>query len=419
MGSSQSVLSSEAALTIAVVAGAVGFGYSQFRPSATTSNTPTGADTSGKRGKKKKKALTPSPATDASALSPPTPIVVPFPTVIPGALDGTITPEPETASSDAPRSTKSKKKKKSKVASSATTKQPDSATPSQTESKPKASTNKDKSKNKDTGKPTIPPSTSTTSSPQAATRQLNKVQSSVSIDTDGSWTRVESHRNKSARSVDVTTTSASEADPATGTSSPLAERTDIDVEPDIDDDDHFFTRSSNPQQRRPLAERMLPKPRKTGVESMLEVPDHPTVARVMRVSSQTAEQPATGYSWGDYEDAHDADVDGEDDNGGWDVVKGRRSRTIRPSTFEPSPSQPKQKKAPETLTKRQRQNAARRETQKAAKEEAEQERRVTLARHQRELENERMKEQTKGRGGKKISGGMKAVVSDTGKFVWE
>ncbi|KAG6895314.1 hypothetical protein C0992_001984 [Termitomyces sp. T32_za158] len=362
-------------------------------------------------------------ASESSVLSTPAPIVVPFPTVIPGSLDGTVTPEPEFSSSDAPRATKSKKKK-NKVASSATSKQLDSTRPSsQTESTSKASgstpsTDKNKSTTKNAMKQTTPPSTSATSSPEATTRQLKQVQSSVSIDTDGSWTRVESHRNKSGRFVDVATTSASEADPATGTSSPVAERVDLDAETHVGDDNHFFTRSSNAEQRRPLAERLLPKPRKTGVESMLESPDHPTVARVMRVP-HNAEQPASGFSWGDYEDAHDADVDGEDDNGGWDVVKGRRSRTIRPSTSESSPAQPTQKKAPETLTKRQRQNAARREAQKTLKEEAEQERRATLARHQRELENERMKEQIRGKGGKKVSGGMKAVVSDTGKLVWE
>lgn len=41
----------------------------------------------------------------------------------------------------------------------------------------------------------------------------------------------------------------------------------------------------------------------------------------MRITSPP-DQPATGFSWGDYEDAEDIrdmDADGEDD-GGWDVV---------------------------------------------------------------------------------------------------
>ena len=63
---------------------------------------------------------------------------------------------------------------------------------------------------------------------------------------------------------------------------------------------------------------------------MVETPDVPGVARVMRVQPQSDEHPAAGFSWGDYEDVDEArvtsdDADGEDE-GGW-VVKGSRSRT--------------------------------------------------------------------------------------------
>jgi len=77
-------------------------------------------------------------------------------------------------------------------------------------------------------------------------------------------------------------------------------------------------------------------------------------------------------------------------------------------------------KAPETLTKRQRQNAQRRENEKAAKAEAEKERLAKLAKHKRELEKTKMLEQysTKS-GGKAPSGGMKATIDDRGKLVWE
>jgi hypothetical protein len=65
---------------------------------------------------------------------------------------------------------------------------------------------------------------------------------------------------------------------------------------------------------------------------MLENPDYPTVSRVMRVRPLPNEKPASGFSWGDYEDVHAGEhagggneADGEDD--GWGVVKGRsRSR---------------------------------------------------------------------------------------------
>ncbi|KAG6846509.1 hypothetical protein H0H93_013488, partial [Arthromyces matolae] len=58
---------------------------------------------------------------------------------------------------------------------------------------------------------------------------------------------------------------------------------------------------------RPLAERMLPKARKTGVKDMLETPQIPTLARIMRITPRADERPAKGLSWADYEDV-DLDV---------------------------------------------------------------------------------------------------------------
>lgn len=62
---------------------------------------------------------------------------------------------------------------------------------------------------------------------------------------------------------------------------------------------------------------------------MLETPDYPTVARVMRVQPRPDERPAAGFSWADYEDVDDSrtadDADGEDE-GGW-VVKTGKTRT--------------------------------------------------------------------------------------------
>lgn len=59
---------------------------------------------------------------------------------------------------------------------------------------------------------------------------------------------------------------------------------------------------------------------------MLEEPDYPQISRVMRIKPKPDEQPAAGFSWGDYEDVDNRgtanDADGEDD-GGWGVVKGR------------------------------------------------------------------------------------------------
>lgn len=166
--------------------------------------------------------------------------------------------------------------------------------------------------------------------------------------------------------------------------------------------------------------------------SMLETPDVPSVARVMRVQPRPNEQPAAGFSWADYEDVDDSgitadDADGEDD--GW-IVKGSRSRSstcplssllssaslISHITGPSKPSQAPQT-APETLTKKQRQNLAKREAQKAAKEEAEAQRQATLAKHKRDLEKVRMVEQYSQ--GKKPGAGMKAVVDAKGHLVFE
>ena len=62
---------------------------------------------------------------------------------------------------------------------------------------------------------------------------------------------------------------------------------------------------------------------------MLEVPDQPSVARVLRVQPTVGEQPAPGFSWADYEDVQVAaaeEADGEDD-GGWGVVKSRNKNS--------------------------------------------------------------------------------------------
>ncbi|PSR76297.1 hypothetical protein PHLCEN_2v8529 [Hermanssonia centrifuga] len=114
--------------------------------------------------------------------------------------------------------------------------------------------------------------------------------------------------------------------------------------------------------RRPLAERLLPKPRKTGVDDMLDTPDVPTLARVMRVDSSPR---------------------------CWSVqVTSTPSRG--PSSLSSS------------WTKKQRQNSARHAANKAAKVEIEAER---LARLQREPEMARIAEQQSGVFGEEAANG--------------
>lgn len=174
---------------------------------------------------------------------------------------------------------------------------------------------------------------------------------------------------------------------------------------------------------------------------MLEQPDFPTLARVMRVQPPSDEKPVPGFSWDDYGDVveesllvHDAD---QEDEGEWGIVKGR-NRTRKSILFSPGVSHrptinklgPPQTstttastsqavEAPETMTKKQRQNARKRELAKTVKADAEAVRLEGLAKHKRELERLRIIEQSRQGGGKRPSGGMQATVDDRGKLVWE
>ncbi|KAF8318680.1 hypothetical protein DL93DRAFT_2095056 [Clavulina sp. PMI_390] len=165
-----------------------------------------------------------------------------------------------------------------------------------------------------------------------------------------------------------------------------------------------------------LAEKLLPKPEPTVVDDMLEKPA--PLSRVMRVVDPN-EKPPTGFSWGDFEDVDSSRVEDEDD--GWSSVPTRMKKKApaTASTFvsgavTPTPSSSR----PDEPTKKQRQNQARRDAEKAAKADAEKERLAKLAKHKRELENERMKAQFASKG-KALSGGMKATVDENGSLYWE
>lgn len=203
---------------------------------------------------------------------------------------------------------------------------------------------------------------------------------SLAEDTDGSWTQV---GHAASRPVTTDAPTASE-----------------DSEPET---------KRKVEERKPLAERVLPKQRKTKVDDMVPSDDPlapPTIARVMRVAPRPEEKPADGFSWGDYEDV---DRDG-DDEGGWGVVKSKRSKTQlqRPASTDPSTTS----SSADQLSKKQRQNQKKRDAEKQAKAAAEAERLKVLAKHKKELEKERRIKAAY------ESGGMKAVVAD-GKLVWE
>lgn len=247
------------------------------------------------------------------------------------------------------------------------------------------------------------PSTIETSLPGPSKSQPSAYESSSA--NDGAWTRVET-RKRGAKA-------------ATGPAGVLSDGLTTSVTGTEDEQE-----DSKDVKQRTLAERMLPAGRKTGVEDMLETPQYPEIARVMRVKPAEGEQPAPGYSWGDYEDADENKVismdDEETDEGGWGVVKSRRpkrSQTVTQSTTQASkPSTDNQ-----SLTKKQRQNAAKRDAAKSVKAEAEEERLAKLQAHKRALERDRISQAyakpATGKG--KASGGMTASVNEKGSLVWD
>ncbi|KAI0358338.1 hypothetical protein OH77DRAFT_1397778 [Trametes cingulata] len=393
MGSAQSLVSTAAALAIV---GAVAYGF--IRPGdptasiASTGTPPSAGSSASSKKKQKKKAGTVS---DAREDVPVDPSVVSFPPVVPGDFD------PPSEPAEKPGAAKSKKKKKSKKAG---TPIPQDAQSESSATAPESSVARK-------------PRKSATPKPQTG-------------DEEG-WTKVETKKKASQpapgtgapagsssapeRPPEVSTSDAGITTSVTGNSSPVTERTEDESHASLPD-------SRTSDNKRTLAEKLLPKPRKTGVEDLLEEPDYPQIARVMRVQPRPDERPAAGFSWGDYEDVDDSrvtadDADAEED-GGWGVVRSRRSSTFGPKQPASSDHTPTPLKAPETLTKKQRQHAAKREAEKAAKAQAEAERLATLAKHKRELERARIAEQAKA-SKKQASGGMSAYVDENGKLVWQ
>ncbi|KAI0925064.1 hypothetical protein AcW2_005759 [Taiwanofungus camphoratus] len=412
MGSAQSYISTETTAVTLVIAGAaaLAYGYVHFDAQTTSQATkPGSASVSDKKKNKKAASADKQGAFSSQAASTAaSPIVVQFPLVIPGDFDSQpVLPEGEPPT----ERTKPKKKKKGKKAATPVggvpRVAPDDALSESSATAPESHVS------------ILPrPSLSKTKR-----NSVSKAHAAPSPDDETTWTRVDSRRRSatqqllkaegpagvekppevSTSDVGVTTTSV------TGNSSSVAEHSEDEL------DSRLGPSSEN---RRTLAEKLLPKPRKTGVDDMLETPDYPSIARVMRIQPGPNDRPATGFSWGDYEDVDDSrgtadDADGEDD-GGWGVVKSRARSKLNKIPSQQTPAQT----APESLTKKQRQNAAKRDAQNAAKAEAEAERQARLAKHKRELEHTKIAEHY-GKSSKTASGGMTAYVDENGKLVWK
>ncbi|KAH9921698.1 uncharacterized protein BXZ73DRAFT_104319 [Epithele typhae] len=383
MGSAQSLIP----VATLILAGTAVYGFTHLNKPTGAAQEPTApagpSSSSSKKSKSKKKAAPVDAGSSAQtqpsekAAAAPEPGVVSFPPVLPGSFDVAPPAQSERA--------KPKKKKKAKKAGSAP-----AADDAQSESSATA------------------PETSA-----AATGRGKPKRAAASVDEDG-WTKVEARVQRTQKGapgvpqLDVNTSDAGVTTSVTGTgnSSPVTERTEEEGGEPVTEN------------RRTLAEKLLPKPWKTGVEDLLEEPDYPQISRVMRIKPRPDEQPATGFSWADYEDVDSRgtanDADGEDD-GGWGVVKSRGRTKV---TRAPSQQTPTAQTASESVTKKQRQRAAKKDAEKSAKADAEAQRLATLAKHKRELEQARMAEQSKS-SRNTASGGMSASVDENGKLIWQ
>lgn len=239
MGSAQSYLP----VATIVVAGAAAYGYSHVnKPDAGPEGTSASSSaSSSKKQKQKKKAGARAGPASAKEDVPaePEPGVVSFPAVVPGGFDDAPTPPAEPA--DRPAKPQKKKKKAKKT----------SPVPADAQSESSA---------------TAPESS-------AVRKQKKPAGGKQPTLDDAGWTRVETKKRSAkdgaagdgpadagalSQSLEITTSDAGITTSATGNSSPVTERTE--------DESSVLADSGVLENRRTLAERLLPKPRKTGVE---------------------------------------------------------------------------------------------------------------------------------------------------------
>lgn len=229
MGNTLSISStSEIVLAgVAIVGGVVYFTYAQ--PAAENPAAQPAVASSSKKGKKKGGAKKAVEDDGKLATGARTPIVVGFPAVIPGQFDAdsAVSDAPPALSTSQTSSLTKKSKKKKPTKSSTPTPAPADEPVSSEESEATQLPVKGK---KAKAKP---------ASKEKAKEQTLRPAPSIDADTDGSWTRVESRAGRGTE---------------TGDSSPVAERTDNDRP------------AGAVENRRTLAEKMLPKPRKTAVD---------------------------------------------------------------------------------------------------------------------------------------------------------
>jgi hypothetical protein len=221
-----SVVSLPTAVSLTLIAGGIMYGFLEKRPPPPAWNvlsldTETVQAMETKKGKKKK-AAQPAKRESQSSTTEPKPNVTPFPAIVPGGFD----PESDAVAVETTMKSKGKKKKGKKT----------NSIPGLTRSTPEDVQSESSA--------TAPESSTPISRPV-------KRKSPPVGEADGPWTRVESRKRRDPK---ATTSDIGITTSVTGTSSPLAGPTEDERPADAD------------MNRRTLAEKLLPKARKTGVE---------------------------------------------------------------------------------------------------------------------------------------------------------
>jgi hypothetical protein len=266
MGSAQSYISSEAALTTLVVAGAIGLGYTQIGRSSVRSTDATPQSDKGKKKRAKSSVVFSGDFSDKGHLNNDKSQQHLIPG-FPGQFEPTTSPDSHLSDVAATSSSlsKAKKSKKKKVKAAVTT------DPIVRE----VATSSSPDYSSEISKKFMTKNLKRQPQPQSSSSQMTGfIESTPSIDTDGSWTRVGSvrrHTPLSKNNMASFDTTTSDADtgltPQTGNSSPVAERIT-----EGEESSSFLldigSRESGENPRKTLAEKLLPKPRRTGVDEL-------------------------------------------------------------------------------------------------------------------------------------------------------
>jgi hypothetical protein len=262
MGSAQSSVSSElvgTALTGLVIAGAVGLGFTRLNNSSTNVKSDEGpsADSAIRKGKKKKQNKAHAGATSAiTPTEPSPPQAVYLPNTIPGQFDVNprhVTQDSSAAEIPIPKAKKPKRKKNKNTEDTAK----NLSIPSDYHSESSVQLMPPK-------RSPQPQSPEVTANSMLSSRPLHIATSPV--DTDSSWTQVGPQRSRKASIIRPSGESQSEASFTTSQKDESSPRNTAED----DSHDSFLLQqpasSWGSQDRKTIAEKLLPDPRKTGLD---------------------------------------------------------------------------------------------------------------------------------------------------------